>query len=83
MLEDEFGFKIVEKLPERVESEEDEQDFLKIDVTDIEDDQPAMDYEEWCTFIREFSRDVKVIRDKATFKKVLKTIIKTGVPADL
>ena len=83
MQEDEFGFKIVEKLPDPAEAEEVEQDFLKIDVTDIEDDIPVMDYEQWCAFIKAFYQDAKIIRDKPTVKKLLKTIIKTGVPADL
>ena len=82
---DDFGFKIVHKLEQEAEeTPETADEFCSVDASDlIKDKQKAFSRKEWIKLLNDSYEDKKNLHSHENRKRILKSIIKNGVPTDL
>jgi hypothetical protein len=82
-----FGFKLIEKIedmPLGLSKTNSNDEFTSVDASDlIKDTHKVLTYDEWVQLINLAIKDRMILFEPVTRQRILKSIIKNGIPTDL
>ena len=70
-------------LLEKKQSKPEDDNFYEVDVTDLLDNTKPMNYEEWLDFLSKLASERRIMAKEETLRRVLKSVVKEGVPKEL